>query len=194
MRSLAPKKAESEFDDLLGQLVDELAMSSPSESAVDFAPEAPSAPAHVDSTQALAAEAAAAARTRSVAPQPVPANSNAVKIAAIVAAALSAVAITALFVFGDQGRAAEVEQPVAPADPAAELAAPEPEVALPPTPAPIQPAPVVVAPVPTPEPVVVAPVVDPTPVVKPKPRVRNTDKPKPPKPEKPSTDDEFDNL
>lgn len=193
MRSLAPKarKEESEFDDLLGQLVDELAMTPASESAVSFTPEVPVPPAHVSSTQELAVEAAAAARARAAAPQP--ANNNAVKIAGIIAAAMSTVAIAALFMFSQQneGSSADENPVVQPSEPAA----PEPKVELPATPPPIAPAPVVVAPVPTPEPVVVAPpVVEPAKADKPKPRKR-VDKPKPPKPEpKPSTDDDFDNL
>jgi hypothetical protein len=194
MPSLAPKarKEESEFDDLLGQLVDELAMTPASESAVSFTPQVPVAPAHVDSTQALAAEAAAAAQARAAAPQPIAApNNNAVKIAGIFAAALSTVAIAALFVFNQQNAdsrssADPVAQPAAPA--------PEPKVELPAVPAAIAApiTPVVVAPVPTPEPVVAPLPVEPTKVDKPKPRKR-VDKPKPDKP-KPSTDDEFDGL
>jgi hypothetical protein len=190
MRSLAPKKAESEFDDLLGQLVDELAMTPASQSAVDFVPEAPK-PAHVDSTQALAVEAAAAAQARVVAPPPVPANSNTVKIAGIIAAAVSAVAITALFVLGNQNQQGGDE---ARDEPATDLAPPQLEAALPPTPTPVQPAPVVIAPVPTPpQPVVTAPVEPPEPV-QPKPRNRNKPKPKPKPDVPPDTDSEFDKL
>jgi hypothetical protein len=98
MRSSAPKQAESEFDDLLGQLVDELAMTPASESAVSLVPDPPPAEARVDSTQQLAAEAADAARAR-VVPAASAGSNNAVKIVGLVALSLSAVAIAALFVF-----------------------------------------------------------------------------------------------
>ena len=56
------KQAESEFDDLLGDLVNELAMAPPAESAITLIPEEPDPPAmRVDSTQDMASAAAEAA-------------------------------------------------------------------------------------------------------------------------------------
>jgi hypothetical protein len=97
MSSPAPKQAETEFDDLLGQLVDELAMTPASESAVQLVPDpAPVAEVRVDSTHHLAAEAAAAAQARVVPGQ----SNNLVKIVGIIAASLTVVAVAALMTFG----------------------------------------------------------------------------------------------
>ncbi|MFO7562729.1 MAG: hypothetical protein R6X02_08795 [Enhygromyxa sp.] len=103
MSSPAAKQAESEFDDLLGQLVDELAMTPASESAVALVPEPPppAAEVRVDSTHQLAAEAAAAAQARVVPSQPANSN-NLVKIVGIIAGSLTVVAVAALVSFGLQ--------------------------------------------------------------------------------------------
>jgi hypothetical protein len=117
MRSPAPKQAESEFDDLLGQLVDELAMTPPSESAVALVPEppVPSAEARVDSTHHLAAEAAAAARAR-VQPETPASNNNLVKIVGIIAGSLTVVAVAALLVFANKSDEASDEGSAVAAD------------------------------------------------------------------------------
>ncbi len=106
MSSPAPKQAESEFDDLLGQLVDELAMTPASESAVQLVPDPPAAEAHVDSTHHMAAEAAAAAAEAASAaaaakPQHSQSNTNLVKIVGIIAGSLTIVAIAALALFAN---------------------------------------------------------------------------------------------
>ena len=116
MRSPAPKQAESEFDDLLGQLVDELAMTPPSESAVALVPDPPSeAEARVDSTHHLAAEAAAAARAR-VQPATPATNNNMVKIVGIIAGSLTVVAVAALLTFANQSDEAGDEDSVVAVD------------------------------------------------------------------------------
>ena len=95
MSSPARKQAESEFDNLLGDLVNELAMAPPSQSAVSLIPEQPSeAQIRVDSTQDMAtaaAEAAAKANARS---------SDTIKIIGIVAGSLTALGIAAMMVLG----------------------------------------------------------------------------------------------
>jgi hypothetical protein len=114
MRSSAPKQAESEFDDLLGQLVDELAMTPASESAVALVPDPPpAAEVHVDSTQQLAAEAAAAAQARA---QPAPSTNNLVKIVGIIAGSLTVVAVAALVIFGNKSVEAAEEGSTVAAD------------------------------------------------------------------------------
>ena len=117
MRSPAPKQAESEFDDLLGQLVDELAMTPPSESAVALVPDPPAseAEARVDSTHHLAAEAAAAARAR-VQPATPATNNNMVKIVGIIAGSLTVVAVAALLTFANQSDEAGDEDSVVAVD------------------------------------------------------------------------------
>lgn len=112
MSSPARKQAENEFDDLLGHLVDELAMTPPSQSAVSLIPDPPQA--RVDSTNEMAAEAAAAAgATAAPAPQT---SSNTVKIVGIIVGSLSAVAVAALLVFGGGLGEQESSQPIAVAD------------------------------------------------------------------------------
>ncbi|WP_181234671.1 hypothetical protein [Enhygromyxa salina] len=113
MSSRAPKQAESEFDDLLGQLVDELAMTPPSQSAVALVPDLkPSPPAvRVDSTNEMAAAAAAAAGV--MPPAPAPASNSTVKIVGIIAASLTAVAVAALMTFGGGSDAGEAAPAVA---------------------------------------------------------------------------------
>jgi hypothetical protein len=102
MSSPAVNQAETEFDDLLGQLVDELAMTPPSESAVQLVPDPPLvSEVRVDSTHHLAAEAAeaaAAARARVVPDQ----TNNLVKIVGIIAGSLTVVAVAALILFARQ--------------------------------------------------------------------------------------------
>lgn len=122
MRSPAPKQAESEFDDLLGQLVDELAMTPASESAVALVPDPPppAADARVDSTHHLAAEAAEAARAR-VQPATPASSNNMVKIVGIIAGSLTVVAVAALLVFANQSEETGAEDSVAGVD-QAELA------------------------------------------------------------------------
>jgi hypothetical protein len=96
MSSHATKQAETEFDDLLGQLVDELAMTPASQSAVALVPDLERAPpptARVDSSQ----EAGAA--VVGVLP-PTPASNATIKIVGIIAASLTAIAVAALVTFG----------------------------------------------------------------------------------------------
>ena len=94
----SPAKNEAEFDNLLGQLVDELAMTPPSQSAVSLVPELEPEPpsARVESTSQMAAEAAAAAGLTAQGAG----SSNTVKIVGIITGSLTAVALAALFVFG----------------------------------------------------------------------------------------------
>jgi hypothetical protein len=98
MRSPAPNQAESEFDDLLGQLTDELAMTPASQSAVALVPDLEPPKVHVESTSRMAAEAAAAAGVlHPTASKP---DTTIVKIVAILAGSLTVVSIAALVVFG----------------------------------------------------------------------------------------------
>jgi hypothetical protein len=109
MSSPAPKQAETEFDDLLGQLVDELAMTPASESAVQLVPDPLPAEARVDSTHHMAAEAAAAAAA-AAANSPAPQSDNSlVKVVGIIAGSLTIVAVVALAVFAGDGRSATTE-------------------------------------------------------------------------------------
>jgi hypothetical protein len=108
MRSPAPKQAESEFDDLLGQLTDELAMTPASQSAVSLVPHLDPPHVHVEATGRMAAEAAAAA---GVLPPPVSKpDTTIVKIVGIIAASLTVVSVAALVVFGQSKNS---EEPVA---------------------------------------------------------------------------------
>lgn len=102
MRSPA-KQAESEFDDLLGQLTDELAMTPASTSGVALVPNLEPPKVHVESTVALAAEAAAAAGV--LQPQVSKPDNTLVKVVAIIAASLTVVSVAALIMFG------QAEQP-----------------------------------------------------------------------------------
>ncbi|EDM75787.1 histidinol-phosphate aminotransferase [Plesiocystis pacifica SIR-1] len=99
------KETEAEFDDLLGQLVNELAMAPPEDNAVSLVPEQqePAHNARITSTEGLAIQAAAKAEARAETP---PQGSNTVAIVGIVTAALSAVAIAAMFAFQPAGAAA----------------------------------------------------------------------------------------
>ena len=110
MSSPVRKQAESEFDDLLGNLVDELAMTPPSQSAVTLIPEPPVA--RVESTNAMAAEAAAAAAAVSSPQKP---DNTVVKVVGIIAGSLTAVAVAALLVLGG-GFGDEPSEPAAVAD------------------------------------------------------------------------------
>jgi hypothetical protein len=106
MRSPA-KQAETDFDDLLGQLTDELAMTPPSESGVALVPDLEPPKVHVASTHQMAAEAAAAA---GVLQPPViisKPDNTVVKVVGIIAAALTVVSVAALIMFGQAERAAE---------------------------------------------------------------------------------------
>lgn len=115
MSSPAPKQAETEFDDLLGQLVDELAMTPASESAVQLVPDPPPvAEARVDSTHHMAAEAAAAAAA--AAKSPAGQSNNLVKIVGIIAGSLTIVAVAALAVFVGDDEPSAAEDPVATVD------------------------------------------------------------------------------
>lgn len=118
MRSSA-KQAESEFDDLLGQLTDELAMTPASESGVALVPDVEPSKVHVESTGRMAAEAAAAAGVLQPLPVSKPDNTL-VKIVGIIAASLTVVSVAALIMFGQADRAAE---PAAVLDDAAALQA-----------------------------------------------------------------------
>ncbi len=102
------KQAETEFDDLLGQLVDELAMTPAAESSVQLVPDPP-AEVRVDSTQQMAAEAAAAAAA--AAPPQAAGNNNLVKIVGIIAGSLTVVAIAAIAVFAQNEPSAVDEGP-----------------------------------------------------------------------------------
>jgi hypothetical protein len=105
MRSPAPKQAESEFDDLLGQLTDELAMTPASESAVSLVPDLEPPKVHVEATARMAAEAAAAAGVlQPVASKP---DNTVVKIVGIIAASLTVVSVAALVMFGQAKQVAE---------------------------------------------------------------------------------------
>jgi hypothetical protein len=106
MRSPA-KQAETDFDDLLGQLTDELAMTPPSESGVALVPDLEPPKVHVASTHQMAAEAAAAA---GVLQPPViisKPDNTVVKVVGIIAASLTVVSVAALIMFGQANRAAE---------------------------------------------------------------------------------------
>jgi hypothetical protein len=97
MRSPA-KQAETDFDDLLGQLTDELAMTPASTSGVALVPDLEPPKVHVESTARLAAEAAAAA---GVLQPPVSKPDNTlVKVVGIIAASLTVVSVAALIMFG----------------------------------------------------------------------------------------------
>jgi hypothetical protein len=102
MRSRAPKQAESEFDDLLGQLTDELAMTPASDSGVSLVPDVDSA--DVDGPTARIANAGSADLMYPVASSK-PDNTM-VKIVGIITASLTVVSIAALVVFGT-GRSSE---------------------------------------------------------------------------------------
>jgi hypothetical protein len=105
MRSPAPKQAESEFDELLGQLTDELAMTPASESAVSLVPDLEPPKVHVEATARMAAEAAAAAGVlQPVASKP---DNTIVKIVGIIAASLTVVSVAALVMFGQAKQVAE---------------------------------------------------------------------------------------
>jgi pyruvate/2-oxoglutarate dehydrogenase complex dihydrolipoamide acyltransferase (E2) component len=110
MRSSA-KQAESEFDDLLGQLTDELAMTPASDSAVALVPDLAPPKVHVESTGRMAAEAAAAAGV--LQPQVISKPDNTlVKVVGIIAASLTVVSVAALIMFG-QAKPAVEPAPVA---------------------------------------------------------------------------------
>lgn len=95
MSSPARKQAESEFDNLLGDLVNELAMAPPSQSAVSLIPEEPSqAKIRVDSTQDMATAAAKAAAVNNSK------SGDTIKIIGIVAGSLTALGIAAMMVLG----------------------------------------------------------------------------------------------
>jgi hypothetical protein len=97
MRSPA-KQAETDFDDLLGQLTDELAMTPASTSGVALVPDLEPPKVHVESTARMAAEAAAAA---GVLQPPVSKPDNTlVKVVGIIAASLTVVSVAALIMFG----------------------------------------------------------------------------------------------
>jgi hypothetical protein len=104
------KQAESEFDDLLGQLTDELAMTPASESGIMLVPdlEQPRTPpgVHVESTGRMAAEAAAAAGVLQPPVVSKPDNTL-VKVVGIIAASLTIVSVAALVMFGQADRAVE---------------------------------------------------------------------------------------
>lgn len=112
MRSPA-KQAESEFDDLLGQLTDELAMTPASTSGVSLVPNLEPPKVHVESTVRMAAEAAAAAGV--LQPQVSKPDNTLVKVVAIIATSLTVVSLAALIIFG------QTEQPAA-VDPAEDAA------------------------------------------------------------------------
>lgn len=101
MRSPA-KQAESEFDDLLGQLTDELAMTPASEFGVALVPDLePPKVLHVESTGRMAAEAAAAAGVlQPQVGQPSKPDNTLVKVVGIIAASLTIVSVAALIMFG----------------------------------------------------------------------------------------------
>jgi hypothetical protein len=104
MRSYA-KQAESDYDDLLGQLTDELAVTPPSESGVALVPDH-DPPKVVESTGRMAAEAAAAAGVMQ--PQVVSKPDNTmVKVVGIIAASLTVVSLAALVMFGRDDAAVE---------------------------------------------------------------------------------------
>jgi hypothetical protein len=114
MRSPA-KQAESEFDDLLGQLTDELAMTPASASGVALVPDLEPPKVHVESTGRMAAEAAAAAGV--LQPQIINKPDNTlVKVVGIIAASLTVVSVAALIMFGQTKPAV---QPAAVVDDAA---------------------------------------------------------------------------
>jgi hypothetical protein len=99
MRLPAPKQAESDFDELLGQLTDELAMTPASQSAVSLVPDLEPPKAHVEATSRMAAEAAAAAGVLPPVVVSKPDNTM-VKVVGIIAASLTVVSVAALVVFG----------------------------------------------------------------------------------------------
>jgi hypothetical protein len=106
MRSPA-KQAETDFDDLLGQLTDELAMTPPSESGVALVPDLEPPKVHVESTRQMAAEAAAAAgvlQPQVIISKP---DNTVVKVVGIIAASLTVVSVAALIMFGQVNQAAE---------------------------------------------------------------------------------------
>lgn len=105
MRSSA-KQAETEFDDLLGQLTDELAMTPASDSAVALVPNLEPPKVHVESTGRMAAEAAAAAGVLQPLVISKPDNTL-VKVVGIIAASLTVVSVAALIMFGQATPAVE---------------------------------------------------------------------------------------
>lgn len=98
MRSQAPKQAESEFDELLGQLTDELAMTPASTSGISLVPDLEPPKVRVEATGWMAAEAAAEAGVlKPTASKP---DNTIVKVVAIIAASLTVVSVAALVVLG----------------------------------------------------------------------------------------------
>lgn len=95
MRSPAPKQAESEFDDLLGQLADELALTPASQSGVSLVPDLEEP--HEEPQKIRAASNAPASVLK---PAPAKSDTTIVKVVGIIAASLTLVSVVALVVFG----------------------------------------------------------------------------------------------